>query len=138
MLDVWKAPLQVLLDPDPTISEIEQEPEVRDEVWSNHHLTDQAPPKRASRRARRGESWWFGGDVRGFQRFHELRIDAIDDGLCFGDIIKGSDPLSHEIIWNRLFTLTVPRPRAMFGADGLIPPIARSARAQVMAAIGGS
>jgi D-galactarolactone cycloisomerase len=57
--------------------------------------------------------------------------------LKFGDVIKGADPLSHEIIWNRLFTLTVPRPRAMFGGEGVFPPIARSARPQVMAAIGG-
>jgi D-galactarolactone cycloisomerase len=57
--------------------------------------------------------------------------------LKFGEIIKGADPLSHEIIWNRLFTLTVPRPRAMFGGEGAFPPIARSARPQVMAAIGG-
>ena len=57
--------------------------------------------------------------------------------LRLGEVIEGADPLAHEIIWNRLFTLTVPRPRAMFGADGAFPPIARSARSQVMAAIGG-
>src|SRR5215208_4964048 len=28
----------------------------------------------------------------------------------FGELIKGADPLAHEIIWNRLFMLTVPRP----------------------------
>jgi D-galactarolactone cycloisomerase len=55
----------------------------------------------------------------------------------FGELIKGADPLAHEIVWNRLFSLTVPRPRAMFGADGAFPPVARSARPQVMAAIGG-
>ena len=54
-----------------------------------------------------------------------------------GQVIEGADPLGHEIIWNRLFSLTVPRPRAMFGADGAFPPVARSARPQVMAAIGG-
>src|SRR6185436_11639955 len=55
----------------------------------------------------------------------------------FGEIIRGADPLAHEIIWSKLFDLTVPRPRAMFGADGLVPPVPRSARPQVMAAIGG-
>ena len=39
----------------------------------------------------------------------------------FGEVIKGADPLAHEIIWNRLFNLTVPRPRAMFGGDGAVP-----------------
>ena len=43
----------------------------------------------------------------------------------------------HEIMWNRLFSLTVPRPRAMFGGEGVFPPVARSSRPQVMAAIGG-
>ena len=54
-----------------------------------------------------------------------------------GAVIKGADPLAHEIIWNRLFNLTVPRPRAMFGGEGVFPPVARSSRPQVMAAIGG-
>jgi len=54
-----------------------------------------------------------------------------------GEVIKGADPLAHEVIWNRLFNLTVPRPRAMFGGEGVFPPVARSARPQVMAAIGG-
>src|ERR687893_152489 len=61
-----------------------------------------------------------------------------DEGLTrFGEVIAGMDPLGHEIIWNRLFNLTVPRPRAMFGADGVFPPVPRSSRPQVMAAIGG-
>lgn len=54
-----------------------------------------------------------------------------------GATLTGADPLAHEIIWNRLFGLTVPRPRAMFGDEGTMPPVARSARGQVMAAIGG-
>jgi len=55
----------------------------------------------------------------------------------FGELIRGMDALAHEIVWNRLFGFTVPRPRAMFGKDGAVPPVPRSARAQVMAAIGG-
>jgi D-galactarolactone cycloisomerase len=61
----------------------------------------------------------------------------VDWTLRLGEVIKGADPLAHEIIWNRLFNLTVPRPRAMFGGEGVFPPVARSARPQVMAAIGG-
>jgi L-alanine-DL-glutamate epimerase-like enolase superfamily enzyme len=65
-------------------------------------------------------------------------IKAIAEWVVrLGDVIKGADPLSHEIIWNKLFMLTVPRPRAMYGKDGAFSPIARSARPQVMAAIGG-
>src|SRR3954452_9003635 len=57
--------------------------------------------------------------------------------MKLGEIIIGADPLAHEIIWSKLFNLTVPRPRAMFGEDGVVPPVPRSARPQVMAAIGG-
>lgn len=53
-----------------------------------------------------------------------------------GEVIVGDDALAHEIVWSKLFNLTVPRPRAMFG-DGAVPPVPRSARPQVMAAIGG-
>jgi D-galactarolactone cycloisomerase len=52
-------------------------------------------------------------------------------------MICGDDPLAHEIVWNKLFRLTTPRPRAMFGDAGVVPPLPRSARPQVMAAIGG-
>src|SRR5215212_1918272 len=76
--------------------------------------------------------------IIGYGEIKGAPLKAIADWVVrFGEIIHGADPLAHEIIWNRLFSLTVPRPRAMFGADGAIPPIARSARSQVMAAIGG-
>jgi L-alanine-DL-glutamate epimerase-like enolase superfamily enzyme len=78
------------------------------------------------------------GGLTGYGIIHGAPMKAIADWVVrFGEIIEGDDALAHEIIWNKLFMLTVPRPRAMFGADGLVPPIARSARAQVMAAIGG-
>jgi L-alanine-DL-glutamate epimerase-like enolase superfamily enzyme len=54
-----------------------------------------------------------------------------------GEVIRGFDATAHEIVWHTLFNLTVPRPRAMFGGDGVFPPIARSSRPHVMAAIGG-
>lgn len=57
--------------------------------------------------------------------------------LRLGEFITGADPLAHEIIWDRLFNLTVPRPRAMFGGENVFPPVARSSRPQVMAAIAG-
>jgi L-alanine-DL-glutamate epimerase-like enolase superfamily enzyme len=38
---------------------------------------------------------------------------------------------------DRLFSLTCPRPGGIAGADGLPPPLPRSERPQIMAAIGG-
>ena len=54
-----------------------------------------------------------------------------------GEVIVGMEATAHEIVWNKLFNLTVPRPRAMFGGEGVFPPISRSSRPHVMAAIGG-
>ena len=79
-----------------------------------------------------------GQGLTGYGIIHGSPLKAIADWVVrFGELIRGDDPLAHELIWNKLFTLTVPRPRAKFGDEGLVPPIARSARAQVMAAIGG-
>ena len=77
------------------------------------------------------------GGLTGYGIVHGSPLKAIVEWVArFGEIITGDDALAHEIVWNKLFMLMVPRPRAMFG-DGAVPPIARSARAQVMAAIGG-
>lgn len=76
--------------------------------------------------------------VTGYGEIKGSPLNAIADWVArFGSLIQGADPLAHEIIWNRLFNLTVPRPRAMFGQDGAFPPVPRSSRPQVMAAIGG-
>jgi L-alanine-DL-glutamate epimerase-like enolase superfamily enzyme len=78
------------------------------------------------------------GGLTGYGEIKGSPLKAIAEWVeRFGAIIEGSDPLAHEIIWNRLFSLTLPRPRAMFGGDGVFAPVARSARPQVMAAIGG-
>jgi L-alanine-DL-glutamate epimerase-like enolase superfamily enzyme len=79
-----------------------------------------------------------GEGITGYGIVHGAPLKAIVDWVeRFGELIRGDDPLAHEIVWNKLFNLTTPRPRAMFGADGAVPPIPRSARPQVMAAIGG-
>jgi D-galactarolactone cycloisomerase len=79
-----------------------------------------------------------GEGLTGYGIIHGAPLKAIAEWVMrFGELICGEDALAHEIVWNRLFSLTVPRPRAMFGADGATPPVPRSARAQVMAAIGG-
>jgi D-galactarolactone cycloisomerase len=78
------------------------------------------------------------GGMTGCGIIHGSPLGTIAEWVTrLGEIIVGDDALAHEVVWNKLFTLTVPRPRAMFGENGLVPPIARSARPQVMAAIGG-
>jgi D-galactarolactone cycloisomerase len=76
--------------------------------------------------------------LKGYGEIKGSPLKSIAEWVArLGSVIKGMDPLGHEIIWNRLFSLTVPRPRAMYGADGAFAPVPRSARPQVMAAIGG-
>jgi D-galactarolactone cycloisomerase len=56
---------------------------------------------------------------------------------AFADVIKFMDPLGHTEIWQKLFSLTSPRPGGIGGWDGMPAPLPRSQRPQVMAAIGG-
>jgi len=63
-------------------------------------------------------------------------------GICdwvarLGELIRGMDAAANVAVWEKLFALTSPRPGGMGGRDGLPPPLARSARPQVMAAIAG-
>jgi D-galactarolactone cycloisomerase len=55
----------------------------------------------------------------------------------FGDLIRGMEATASLAVWEKLFALTSPRPGGMGGRDGLPPPLPRSARPQIMAAIGG-
>jgi L-alanine-DL-glutamate epimerase and related enzymes of enolase superfamily len=55
----------------------------------------------------------------------------------FGEIVRGMDALENVAVWEKLFALTSPRPGGIEGRDGLPPPVPRSERAQVMAAIAG-
>ena len=78
------------------------------------------------------------------RRPHRLRADPrlADEGDLrlgqrFGEIIRGMDALAHVAVWDRLFSLTCPRPGGIAGADGLPPPLPRGERPQIMAAIGG-
>jgi len=52
-------------------------------------------------------------------------------------VIKGMDPLAIDAVWNRLFSITVPRPGGLGGWDGLPAPLARRERPQFMAAMAG-
>ena len=79
-----------------------------------------------------------GQGLTGYGVIHGSPLNTIAEWVVrLGELIRGENPLAHEILWNKLFALTTPRPRAMFGADGLTPPVPRSARPHVMAAIGG-
>jgi L-alanine-DL-glutamate epimerase-like enolase superfamily enzyme len=52
-------------------------------------------------------------------------------------VIRGMDPLEIDAVWDRLFSITVPRPGGLGGWDGLPPPLARNQRPQFMAAMAG-
>ena len=55
----------------------------------------------------------------------------------FAEVITGMDPLGHTEIWQKLFSLTSPRPGGIGGWDGMPAPLPRNQRPQIMAAIGG-
>jgi D-galactarolactone cycloisomerase len=74
----------------------------------------------------------------GYGQVHSAPMGEICDWIArFGDIVRGMDALAHGDVWDRLFSLTSPRPGGVWGVDGLPPPLPRSARPQIMAAIGG-
>src|ERR1700760_2863749 len=55
----------------------------------------------------------------------------------FADVVVGMDPLGHAEIWQRLFSLTSPRPGGIGGWDGMPAPLPRNQRPQIMAGVGG-
>jgi L-alanine-DL-glutamate epimerase-like enolase superfamily enzyme len=54
-----------------------------------------------------------------------------------GEVAVGMDAMGHEVVWEKLFSATSPRPGGLGAWDGLPAPLPRNARAQIMAAIGG-
>jgi D-galactarolactone cycloisomerase len=60
-----------------------------------------------------------------------------DHTATFAEVVRGMDAHAHAAVWDKLFSLTVPRPGGIGGTDGLPPPLSRSQRPQIMAAIGG-
>jgi L-alanine-DL-glutamate epimerase-like enolase superfamily enzyme len=52
-------------------------------------------------------------------------------------VLRGMDPLAIDAVWNKLFSITVPRPGGLGGWDGLPPPLGRNQRPQFMAAMAG-
>jgi D-galactarolactone cycloisomerase len=76
--------------------------------------------------------------LTGYGQIHGSPMKAICAWVeRFGEIVRGMDALAHVAVWDRLFSLTCPRPGGIAGADGLPPPLPRGERPQIMAAIGG-
>src|ERR1700675_7015 len=76
--------------------------------------------------------------LTGYGQIHGSPMKAICGWVDrFGEIVSGMDALAHVAVWDRLFSLTCPRPGGIAGADGLPPPLPRGERPQIMAAIGG-
>src|SRR5258705_1491955 len=76
--------------------------------------------------------------LTGYGQIHGSPMKAICVWVeRFGEIVRGMDALAHVAVWDRLFSLTCPRPGGIAGADGLPPPLPRGERPQIMAAIGG-
>jgi D-galactarolactone cycloisomerase len=76
--------------------------------------------------------------IAGYGQIH----GAPQKGICewvarLGEIARGMEATANVAVWERLFSLTTPRPGGMGGRDGLPPPLPRSARPQIMAALGG-
>jgi L-alanine-DL-glutamate epimerase-like enolase superfamily enzyme len=76
--------------------------------------------------------------LAGYGQIKGSPMKAICDWIGrFGEIIRGMDALAHVAVWDRLFSLTCPRPGGIAPTDGLPPPLPRNERPQIMAAIGG-
>lgn len=77
-------------------------------------------------------------DLVGCGQIHGAPMKDICEWVArFGEIVRGMDALGHVEVWERLFSLTCPRPGGIRASDGLPPPLPRAARPQIMAAIAG-
>src|SRR6476659_8078751 len=72
------------------------------------------------------------GEIAGGQQKQICELLA-----TFAEVIRGMDPLGQAEIWQKLFSLTSPRPGGIGGWDGMPAPLPRNQRPQIMAAIGG-
>ena len=76
--------------------------------------------------------------IAGYGTIHGSPQKAICEWVTrFGELIRGMEATASLAVWEKLFALTSPRPGGMGGRDGLPPPLPRTARPQVMAAIAG-
>src|SRR5687768_17802350 len=76
--------------------------------------------------------------ITGIGQIHGSPQKAICEWVArLAAIIRGMEATANVAVWEKMFSFTSPRPDGMGGRDGLPAPFQRSARPQVMAAIGG-
>ncbi|OGA24573.1 MAG: hypothetical protein A3I02_16385 [Betaproteobacteria bacterium RIFCSPLOWO2_02_FULL_67_26] len=76
--------------------------------------------------------------ITGVGQIHGSPQKAICEWVArLGEIVRGMEATANVAVWEKLFSLTSPRPGGMGGRDGLPPPLPRGARPQIMAAIAG-
>jgi D-galactarolactone cycloisomerase len=76
--------------------------------------------------------------ITGIGQIHGAPQKAICEWVArLAEVIRGMEATATVAVWEKLFSLTSPRPGGMGGRDGLPPPLPRSARPGVMAAIAG-
>ncbi|MCW5605003.1 MAG: mandelate racemase/muconate lactonizing enzyme family protein [Burkholderiales bacterium] len=76
--------------------------------------------------------------ITGIGQIHGAPIKDICEWVeRLGEVARGMDALAHTAIWEKLFSLTAPRPHGFRGKDGLPPPLPRGARPQITAAMAG-
>jgi D-galactarolactone cycloisomerase len=76
--------------------------------------------------------------IAGYGQIHGSPQKAICEWVArLSEVARGMEATANVAVWEKLFSLTTPRPGGMGGRDGLPPPLPRSARPQVMAAIAG-
>lgn len=98
--------------------------------WTAHEYSDKAELILFEVRTDEGITGF--GEVQGSPQ--KLICDL---AATFADVVRGMDAHAHVAVWEKLFSLTMPRAGGIGGTDGLPPPLSRSQRPQIMAAIGG-
>lgn len=76
--------------------------------------------------------------LTGYGQIHAAPQKAVCDWVArLAEVVRGMDAAANVAVWERMFSLTSPRPGGVAARDGLPPPLPRGARPQVMAAIAG-
>jgi len=76
--------------------------------------------------------------LTGYGQIHGAPLGRLCEWVeRFGAIVRGMDATANVAVWEKLFALTSPRRGGIMGRDALPPPLPRSERPQIMAAIGG-
>jgi L-alanine-DL-glutamate epimerase-like enolase superfamily enzyme len=99
-------------------------------TWTAHEQMDRAQLTLVEVRTDEGLSGF--GEVAGGPQ--KLICDLVK---TFSEVAKGMDAMAHAEVWQKLFSVTSPRPGGIGDWDGLPAPLPRNQRPQIMAAIGG-